>query len=95
MAAVIQQSPDVKNQEPIDVDTRLKEQGSPAISHSKRKIKKRQIWWSNTIFFIAFHVVALNAWYLWPSSWRTWFLYYINWHVGMLGITIGWLCTYN
>jgi fatty-acid desaturase len=49
----------------------------------------RQIWWTNAIFFIAFHVVGLSAWYTWPSSWRTWFLCYINWQLGTLGITIG------
>jgi len=55
----------------------------------KSKDKKRQIWWSNAIFFIAFHVVGLGAWVYWPSSWRTWFLCYINWQLGTLGITIG------
>jgi hypothetical protein len=49
----------------------------------------RQIWWTNAIFFIAFHVVGFSAWYTWPSSWRTWFLCYINWQLGTLGITIG------
>jgi fatty-acid desaturase len=50
---------------------------------------KRQIWWSNAIFFIAFHIAGLSAWYYWPSSWRTWFLCYINWQIATLGITIG------
>ena len=54
--------------------------------------KRRQIWWSNAIFFNAFHIVGLSAWYYWPSSWRTWFLCYINWQIGTLGITIGKIC---
>jgi hypothetical protein len=48
-----------------------------------------EIWWTNAIFFLAFHIVGLSAWYTWPSSWRTWFLCYINWQIGTLGITIG------
>jgi hypothetical protein len=51
--------------------------------------KTRQIWWSNALFFIAFHIVGLSAMYYRPSSWRTWFLCYINWQLGTLGITIG------
>src|SRR5271170_7243734 len=51
--------------------------------------KRRQIWWSNAIFFIAFHIVGLCGWYYWPSSWRTWVFCYINWQLGTLGITIG------
>ena|SRR5579859_1434624 len=48
-----------------------------------------QIWWSNAVLFIAFHVVGLSAWSRWPSSWRTWCLFYINWQIATLGITIG------
>jgi stearoyl-CoA desaturase (Delta-9 desaturase) len=51
--------------------------------------KTRQIWWSNAIFFIAFHIVGVSALYYRPLSWRTWFLCYINWQLGTLGITIG------
>src|ERR1700738_2774296 len=54
-----------------------------------KSLASREIWWTNAIFFVAFHLVGLSAWYTWPSSWRTWFLYYINWQVGTLGITIG------
>jgi hypothetical protein len=51
--------------------------------------KKRQIWWSNAVFFTAFHVLALFGWVYWPSSSRTWWLCYLNWQIGTLGITIG------
>jgi fatty-acid desaturase len=56
---------------------------------NKTEPVSRQIWWSNAVFFLAFHIVGMSAWYTWPSSWRTWFLYYINWQLGTLGITIG------
>jgi fatty-acid desaturase len=88
MSRTITQSPDVKSQEPIGV-TQLKNPTSSEGSHSKRTVKIQQIWWSNSILFISFHVVGLSAWYIWPSSWRTWFLCYINWQIGTLGITIG------
>ena len=61
----------------------------PSEVNSESIGKGRQIWWSNAIFFIAFHIVGLSGWYYWPSSWRTWFLCYINWQLGTLGITIG------
>jgi len=51
--------------------------------------KSKRIWWSNTIFFTAFHLFALYGWYYPPSSWRTWLLCYLNWQIGTLGITIG------
>jgi len=51
--------------------------------------KTNRIWWSNTVFFTAFHVFALYGWYYPPSSWRTWLLCYLNWQIGTLGITIG------
>src|SRR5947207_8572604 len=51
--------------------------------------KGRKIWWSNAIFFSAFHIVGLSGWYYWPSTWRTWLLCYMNWQIGTLGITIG------
>jgi hypothetical protein len=73
--------------------SKLRLQGKDAISASSTVTdltpKTRQIWWSNAIFFIAFHIVGLSAWYCRPTSWRTWFLCYINWQLGTLGITIG------
>jgi hypothetical protein len=73
--------------------SKLRLQGKEAITASSTVTdltpKTRQIWWSNAIFFIAFHIVGLSAWYYRPSSWRTWFLCYINWQLGTLGITIG------
>jgi hypothetical protein len=65
----------------------LKVQGVEPGSSGTRK--KRQIWWSNAIFFTAFHVLALLGWRYWPSSGRTWWLFYLNWQIGTLGITIG------
>jgi len=62
---------------------------SPSKDAKSAQTAIRRIWWSNAIFFITFHVVGLSAMYYWPSSWRTWFLCYINWQVGMLGITMG------
>ena len=78
--------------------------GSITVKHTTTQLKRRrsnslktdytsqlrpQIWWSNAVLFIAFHVVGLSAWSRWPSSWRTWCLFYINWQLATLGITIG------
>src|SRR5271163_2147001 len=51
--------------------------------------KRKQIWWSNAIFFVAFHLIGLLGFYYKPSSWRTWLLLFLNWQIGTLGITIG------
>ena len=75
---------DVDVQSPTDATLQL--HANPALSNQS---KGRHIWWSNAIFFIAFHVVGLCGWYYWPSSWRAWLLCYINWQLGTLGITIG------
>lgn len=75
-----------------DVDVQLRTEATLQLRASPRLAntsKGRQIWWSNAIFFTVFHVVGLFGWYYWPSSWRTWFLCYINWQFGTLGITIG------
>jgi len=84
--------PSVKVVKAVDADVQLSMEAAlqlranPAASNA---LKRRQIWWSNAIFFLAFHIVGLYGWYYWPSSWRTWFLCYINWQLGTLGITIG------
>lgn len=47
------------------------------------------IWWSNAILFCSIHLLALTAVLYRPSTWRPYFLCYINWQLATLGITVG------
>lgn len=55
--------------------------------------KKPEIWWSNAIFFVGFHVMSLiGAVYLSPPQsvpWQTWVLCFVSWQLASFGITIG------
>ncbi|KAG7566925.1 hypothetical protein FFLO_01304 [Filobasidium floriforme] len=51
------------------------------------------IWWSNTLFFLGFHVLAIyGVLYLAPPSkigWQTWVLCGLSWQAASFGVTIG------
>jgi len=60
------------------------------ISPNAAPARNVKIWWSNAILFVAFHIAGFYAWiFCWPTTWRTWFLCYLNWQLATLGITIG------
>lgn len=63
------------------------------VSNKATPTKKPEIWWSNAIFFVGFHVMSLiGAVFLSPPSqvpWQTWVLCFISWQLASFGITIG------
>ncbi|KAL0489760.1 stearoyl-CoA desaturase [Acrasis kona] len=51
---------------------------------------KVEIWWSNAILFISYHIIAaIGMYYYWTNDWRVLTLFFLNWQIGMLGITLG------
>ncbi|GHJ86929.1 hypothetical protein NliqN6_3331 [Naganishia liquefaciens] len=55
--------------------------------------EKPQIWWSNGIFFIGAHIMAIYGMiFLAPPtslSWKTWLLCFVSWQLASFGVTLG------
>ncbi|KAJ3986067.1 hypothetical protein F5890DRAFT_1506116 [Lentinula detonsa] len=65
---------------------------SPSTMNDSTSTFRPQIWWSNSIFFVAVHLAAFNGIYWLPPTiipWPTIALTYAMWQLAEFGITIG------
>ena len=51
--------------------------------------RPREVWWSNITLFCTVHVIALYALVCTPFKFSSVFVFYINWQLATLGITLG------
>lgn len=57
--------------------------------HQEAKAARPPIWWSNAIAFCAIHLIAASAFAMSRPGWRPLVLFYLNWQLATLGITLG------